>query len=132
MNMQTDIVDAYFAAWDAHDIQAIVDTFNDDGTYSDPVGGQQLSGQSFADYVQSLFVAFPDLRLELIANTSASNGMIAAPWLLFGTHRGPVGDLQATGNTIVLPGCDFITVDKGKIHEVRGYFDPDYLFKQLT
>ncbi|MEM7400418.1 MAG: ester cyclase, partial [Pseudomonadota bacterium] len=78
-----------------------------------------------------LFMAFPDLKLELISNKQASNGMISAPWLLFGTHQGPVGELEPSGKSVVLPGWDFITVDNGKIKQVLGYFDPAYLFQQL-
>ncbi len=131
MFSETEIVKAYFDAWNAHDTKAILSTFTADGTYSDPVGGQNLSGQVYADYAASLFTAFPDLKLELIANTLASNGMIAAPWLLFGTHLGPVGEFLPTGSAITLPGCDFISIENGKIKKVRGYFDPDYLFSQL-
>ena len=131
MSIETDIVEKYFAAWGAHDTNAILSTFTSDGTYSDPVGGDNLSGQAYADYANSLFAAFPDLKLELISNKIASNGMVSAPWLLFGTHQGPVGELQPTGNSVVLPGCDFITVKKGKIKQVLGYFDPDCLFEQL-
>lgn len=131
MSLKIEVVKAYFDAWNAHDINAILDTFAKDGVYSDPVGGRNLSGHGYADYIQSLFTAFPDLRLELIANTVASNGMVAAPWLLFGTQLGPVGELNPTGRSVVLPGCDFITVENEKIKMVRGYFDPDYLFEQL-
>lgn len=132
MSEDTAIVKAYFDAWDAHDTNAILATFTVDGSYSDPVGGKNLAGQDYVDYANSLFAAFPDLKLELVANIIASNGMVAAPWLLFGTHKGAMGELQATGKSIVLPGCDFIDVVDGKIKEVRGYFDPEYLMEQLT
>ena len=131
MSSETDAVKTYFDAWDSHDTDAILDSLTPDGTYSDPVGGENLSGQAYADYANSLFTAFPDLKLELISNIVASNGMVAAPWLLFGTHKGPVGNFQPTNRAIILPGCDFITVENGKVKKVRGYFDPEYLFKQL-
>ena len=131
MNSAIEAVNAYFDAWDSHDTDAILATLTSDGTYSDPVGGENLSGQAYADYAASLFTAFPDLQLELISNTVASNGIVAAPWLLFGTHKGPVGDYKPTNRKIVLPGCDFITVDSGKVKQVIGYFDPEYLFSQL-
>ena len=60
MNSETKIIEQYFAAWDAHDTDAILATFTSDGTYSDPVGGKNLSGQAYADYAKSLFMAFPD------------------------------------------------------------------------
>ena len=131
MNSPTEAVQVYFEAWDRHDVDAILDSLTPDGTYSDPVGGKDLSGQAYADYANSLFTAFPDLKLELISNTVASNHMVAAPWLLFGTHQGPVGDFRPTNRKIILPGCDFITVENGKVKTVQGYFDPESLFQQL-
>lgn len=131
MQSYTEAVKVYFDAWNAHDTDAILDSLTLDGTYSDPVGGENLSGQAYADYANSLFIAFPDLELELISNTVASNNMVAAPWLLFGTHQGPVGDLQSTNRVITLPGCDFIVVENRKVKTVLGYFDPEYLFNQL-
>lgn len=131
MGSETDAVKAYFDAWDSHDTDAILGSLTPDGTYSDPVGGDNLSGQAYADYASSLFAAFPDLKLELISNTVASNGIVAAPWLLFGTHKGPVGDYAPTNREISLPGCDFITVENHKVKKVIGYFDPEYLFSQL-
>ena len=113
MSAKTDAVKAYFDAWDSHDTDAILNTLTAGGTYSDPVGGENLSGQAYADYANTLFTAFPDLKLELISNTVASNGMVAAPWLLLGTHEGPVGDFTPTHRKICLPGCDFITVENG-------------------
>lgn len=127
----TEIVKIYFDAWNSHNPMTILDTFTEDGVYSDPIGGKNLSGEVYIDYLTGLFAAFPDLRLELIANTVASNGMVAAPWLLFGTHQGLIGDIQPTHKAIILPGCDFVKVEDGKIQEVIGYFDPDCLFEQL-
>jgi steroid delta-isomerase-like uncharacterized protein len=131
MSTKTDAVKAYFDAWDSHDTDTILSTLTADGTYSDPVGGENLSGQAYADYANTLFTAFPDLKLELISNTVASNGMVAAPWLLCGTHEGPVGDFTPTHRKICLPGCDFISVEHGKVKKVIGYFDPQVLFDQL-
>lgn len=131
MKPSTVAVQAYFDAWNSHDTDAMLDTLTADGTYSDPVGGKNLSGQAYADYVNSLFTAFPDLTLELISNTIASNDMIAAPWLLSGTHRGPVGDYPPTNRSICLPGCDFIITENSKVKQVIGFFDAEYLFAQL-
>ena len=80
MASATDAVKAYFDAWNEHNTQSILDSLTPDGTYSDPVGGENLSGQTYADYAASLFTAFPDLSLELISNTVASNGIVAAKY----------------------------------------------------
>lgn len=131
MSASANAIRAYFDGWNAHDVKAILATLTSDGTYSDPVGGSNLSGPALESYVSSLYAAFPDLRLELVDIATASNGMIAAPWLLFGTHEGLLQNIAPTRRGVVLPGCDFITVEGDKISEVRGYFDPAYLISQL-
>lgn len=131
MTDKTDVVAAYFKAWDDHDTDAILATFNDGGTYSDPAAGAGLRGAAITAYAQSLFDAFPDLRLELICNVEASTGVIAAPWLLFGTHRGQLMGNAPTGKEVALPGCDFIAVSDGRIDSVQGLFDPAELMAQL-
>ena len=67
MSAKTEAVKAYFDAWDSRDTDAILNTLTADGTYSDPFGGENLSGQAYADYANTLFTAFPDLKLELIS-----------------------------------------------------------------
>lgn len=125
------LIEAYFAAWDAHDPQAVVALFADGGTYEDPAAGRPLSGAAIGEYAQGLFTAFPDLKLELIGQLPVSAGQIAVPWLLFGTHRGPLGDTPPTGKSIVLRGCDFISVADGKLQVVYGVFSLAELNAQL-
>ena len=64
MTSDTDAVKTYFDAWNDHNAEAILDSLTPDGTYSDPVGGENLSGQAYAAYANSLFTAFPDLIAE--------------------------------------------------------------------
>ncbi len=120
----TELIEAYFAAWDAHDPQAIVDLFAPDGTYEDPATGGPLSGEAIGSYAQALFTAFPDLKLELIGQMPTSIGQIAVPWLLFGTNTGPLGDQEPSGKAVTLRGCDFIEVADGKLQRIFGVFNP--------
>ncbi len=90
-----------------------------------------MHGAALAGYAQSLLDAFPDLKLELVGSAEASNGAIAAPWLLFGTHRGELMGNAPTGKKAVLPGCDFLVVSNGRIDSVKGFFDPADLMAQL-
>ena len=126
-----ELVRAYFAAWDARDAAAVGALFAPGGTYQDPATGGPLAGAELERYAQGLFDAFPDLRLELIAQTPASSGELAAPWLLFGTHRGALGERAPTGRAVVLRGCDFIAARDGRLQSVVGYFSLEELGAQL-
>jgi len=126
------VIEAYFAAWDAHDPQAVVALFADGGSYEDPVTGSPLTGDAIGEYAKGLFAAFPDLKLELISQAPTSTGQIAVPWLLFGTHQGPLGEMEATGRSVVLQGCDYIEVEDEKLRLVYGTFSVDNLMQQLS
>jgi len=127
-----EVIEAYFAAWDAHDPQAVVALFADGGSYEDPVTGSPLTGDAIGEYAKGLFAAFPDLKLELISQAPTSTGQIAVPWLLFGTHQGPLGEMEATGRSVVLQGCDYIEVENEKLQLVYGTFSVDNLMQQLS
>ncbi len=127
-----EVIEAYFAAWDAHDSQAVIDLYAEDGTYQDPATEIPLSGRAIGDYAEGLFAAFPDLRLELISQAETSIGQIAVPWLLFGTHQGPLGETPATGKSVTIRGCDYIVVEDGKLKTVYGTFSLPELTEQLS
>lgn len=131
MANENDIVKRYFDAWHQHDIDAIIATFAKGGTYTDPATQGNLEGAAIGEYAQSLYNAFSDMSLELISNVGASNGVIAAPWLIFGTHDGALMDKQPTGKSIVLQGCDFIKTESGLITSIVGLWDLNDLLAQL-
>lgn len=54
-------VEAFLAAWNAHDGAAVVDEFAVGGTYVDPFLPGPLAGDNIAGYVTALATAMPDL-----------------------------------------------------------------------
>lgn len=125
------LIQEYFDAWIAHDGAAVQSLFTADGTYRDPSTGGPLSGDDIAAYVHQLCDVFPDLTFELVSQERTSTGLIAVPWILFGTQYGDLGELKATGKSVTLAGCDFIAIEGGQIQSVIGVFDPDHLNEQL-
>ena len=95
----------------------ILDLSTPDGTYSEPVCVDNLSCKPYSVYANTYFTSYPDLELELINNTVAGNGIFAIPWILFGTHKGPVGGYSAC--------CQFIADENGKVLKVIGCLCPE-------
>ena len=127
----TEVAQQYFDAWNKRDPAAVVATFAEGGTYSDPATGGALTGQAIAEYTKGLFEAFPDLSFDIVSKESAGNGNVAAQWLMRGTNSGPLAGNPPTGGTIALPGADFIEVAGDKIRSVQGYFDQRAFVEQL-
>ena len=131
MTTENDIVQRYFDAWHRRDVDAILATFAEGGTYCDPATEKEITGQAIGEYAQSLFDAFPDMSVELISNVEASNGVIAAPWLILGTNDGSILGNPPTGKHVVIQGCDFIKTEGGLLSTVVGIWDTKDLFAQL-
>jgi len=124
------VAETYFDAWNRRDAAAIVASFADGGTYTDPLA-PGLSGDALAAYVAGLWQAFPDLAFELDGAALVGGDTVAAQWVMTGTNTGPFHGLPPTGRSIRLPGADFIRVEDGRIRSVHGYFDAGAVPRQL-
>lgn len=124
------LVTEYVDAWNAHDPDAVVDTFADGGTYTDPMHSNGLTGAAVGEHVAGLCEAFPDLSFDVERRVSADDAVLVE-WTMRGTHEGPLEDLPPTGETVALPGTDVIAVSEDGISSVRGYFDTATLMEQL-
>ena len=129
----TEALDRYFAAWNDHDPDAVVGSLAGSGTYQDPTTGGPLTGDALAANVATLLTGFPDLHFDLVSVAATSDTTAAAQWLMRGTNTGPMPAGPATGQTVALPGADFIDYDPatGRIAKVAGYFDTATLLAQL-
>lgn len=130
MTILLDKANKYFDAWNAHDADAIVRTFADDGTYWDPTTGEIPAGGIRAN-ARRLWEAFPDLSFEIVSVAVAGPGRVVAEWIMKGTNSGEFQGLPATGRTISLPGVDVIEIGTDGIKAVKGYFDTRTIAEQL-
>ncbi len=125
-----DVAQTYFDAWNQRDPAAIIATFAEGGTYSDPTV-PALTGSALATHAGGLFAAFPDLSFEIVSAAQAGDHAVAVQWMMRGTNTGPLAGGPPTGSAVALPGADFITIDGDKIRAVQGYFDQKTFLEQL-
>jgi heme-degrading monooxygenase HmoA len=124
------VVEAYAAAWNAHDGAAVAALVG--GSYVDPTLPEPLSGDAIAAMVDGLCAAFPDLRFETLG-TYVDGRTTTFHWRMQGTNDGTAlpGAPAPTGGTIDLPGVDIITTDGDRIVDVVGFFDQKTFVEQL-
>src|SRR5277367_3586051 len=118
-----EVAQRYFDAWNRHDAEAIVSTFADGGTYTDPATAGLLSGAAIGGYAQALWMGFPDLSFEIVSIAENGSGLVSAEWLMKGANTASFNGLPPTGRPVALPGADFIRVEGDGIRSVQGYFD---------
>jgi ketosteroid isomerase-like protein len=134
----------YFDSWNARDPTGVLAAFAPGGTYTDPTGTTPLSGSALEEHVRALFFAFPDLSFEVTSARVVDSGLggpgVVVPWLMRGTHTGPLARyfplssysvLPPSGGSLALPGVDLIGVKDGKIAAVERHFDRQTMAEQL-
>ena len=127
-----EIVDRYFAAVGARDIDAMAACWQPNGI-DRLVGLEDLHGTAaLRAYFESLFNAFPDFDLR-VTSTTAEDDSCAVRWSATGTFAGPgrFFDLEPTGATIEIEGCDVVTVADGLISGNVAYLDGATIARQL-
>lgn len=70
----TDVAQSYFDAWNRRDPDAIVATFAEGGTYTDPNVPEGLRDRAIGEYAAGLFTAFPDLSFDIISPHATGDG----------------------------------------------------------
>ncbi|MFJ4920352.1 ester cyclase [Streptomyces sp. NPDC088725] len=84
------------------------------------------------EYYDETRVAFPDQHHEIIAFRHSVDAVIVEFWLL-GTHRGPLGEIPATGGTHrTRMNAYFVFDENENLVTERIYFDQLTILKQLV
>ena len=119
-------------AWNRHDADAVLAAYAEGGTYSNPRGGEGLTGEAIRNYVKAVWVAYPAATLEIISTGDTGGGLVATQWVMHGANTGPLPDgTPATGRTVTLHGASFAQFEGDKVRSERIYFDRQNLLEQL-
>jgi steroid delta-isomerase-like uncharacterized protein len=121
-----EVVDAYMAAWNAHDAEAAAALLADDVVYLDVTVGEPQKGRAAArDNVIKLFMtAAPDLTWKMTGAPVESADGIAFEWTFAGTNTGDWGpETPATGKAFSFDGVTFMRIKDGKIVYQGDYYD---------
>src|SRR5512145_2653593 len=99
--------DATYAAWNAHDPDAVAAVFAEDAVVREVGGAGESRGRAAVRArAAALFEAFPDLRLERV-ELVIDGDRHADRWVLTGTHQGPLFGIDPTGRPVRVEGATF-------------------------
>src|SRR5262245_42445407 len=124
--------DATYAAWNAHDADAVAAVFAEDAVVRE-AGMPEMRGRDAVRLrAQTLLTAFPDLRLERL-ELVIDGDRHADRWVLTGTHRGELFGIEPTGRRIRVEGATFTRLGAdGLVVEDVHLSDVAGLLAQLT
>ena len=128
----TEVNDATYAAWNAHDADAVAAVFAPNAVLREAGRPDAAVGRAaIRDRAAMLLEAFPDFHLERL--TLVIDGdRHADRWVMTGTHQGPLFGLPATGRAVRIEGATFTRLDaNGLVIEDIHFTDAAGLLSQL-
>jgi steroid delta-isomerase-like uncharacterized protein len=128
-----EVNDATYAAWNAHDPDAVAAVFADDAVMREVGGAGEVRGRAaIRERAAALLTAFPDLHLERI-DLVIDGERHADRWVFTGTHHGLLFGLAPTGRRVRVEGATFSRLGPhGLVVEDVHFSDLAGLMAQLT
>jgi len=125
--------DATYAAWNAHDPDAVAAVFAEDAVVREIGGAGETRGRAAVRArAAALMTAFPDLRLERVVLV-IDGDRHADRWVLSGTHRGELFGIAPTGRAVRIEGATFTRLGPdGLVIEDEHLSDVAGLIAQLS
>ena len=113
-----------------HDLDAMAECLAEDYRYHGGTGGAGAGDrETFLEYVQEIFQAFPDFRPEVL-DTVAEGDLVAARLRISGTHRGEFQGIPASDRVMDLEEANLTRFDSdGLMVEDWDYLD-NLVFQQ--
>lgn len=129
------LIDRYNAAWNAHDVDAIVSMHTEDSVFENHVTGDRNVGRDeIARAIGGIFSVFPDLSFET-RRSYVRDDLVVQEWTARGTHEGTMTrsgiEVPPTGRKVEYRGMDVIPIRDGLVARKDVYSDSVTLLRQL-
>jgi steroid delta-isomerase-like uncharacterized protein len=99
------LIDAYDAAWNGHDVDAIVSMHADDVVFHNHSADERVEGAAVGPHIAQIFSNWPDLRFRGRRQYVADD-FVVSEWTATATRD---------GKTIEWDGVDVFPIEHGKI-----------------
>lgn len=128
-------IDRYNAAWNAHDVDAILEMHSDDSVFENHTTGDiNVGKQAIGDAIRGIFTVFPDLEFET-RRRYVRDDLVVQEWTARGTHLGKMTrsgmEVEPTGRSVEYRGMDVIPIEDGLVARKDVYSDGVTLLRQL-
>ncbi|MDQ3777931.1 MAG: ester cyclase [Actinomycetota bacterium] len=130
-----EFIDRYNAAWNAHDVDAILEMHAEDSVFENHTTGDLNVGRNaIGEAIRGIFTVFPDLEFET-RRQYVRDGLVVQEWTARGTHLGKMSraglEVEPTGRSVEYRGIDVIPLEDGFVARKDVYSDGVTLLRQL-
>lgn len=133
MTKANDVVEAYFAAFNAGDIEGMLACLADDVAHHVNEGQVRVGKQKFAAFCSHMARCYREELTEMVIFEAEGGARAAAEYIVNGTYlETDEGLPEASGQTYRLPAGSFFTLEGGKITRVVTYYNLADWMKQVS
>jgi steroid delta-isomerase-like uncharacterized protein len=127
-------IDRYNAAWNEHDLDAIMAMHAPDMVFENHTAGESASGAAARAHIGSIFASWPDIEFTT-RRLYVRENLVVQEWTASATHAKTMrrGDLVAepTGNRVTWDGLDVIPFEEGLVKRKDVYSDSVSILRQV-
>jgi steroid delta-isomerase-like uncharacterized protein len=127
-------IDRYNAAWNSHDLEAIMAMHAPDMVFDNHTAGESVGGEEVRAHIGSIFETWPDIEFTT-RRLYVREGLVVQEWTAAATHAKTMrrGDLSAepTGNRVEWDGIDSIPFEGGLVKRKDVYSDSVSILRQV-
>ena len=125
---------AYNAAWNGHDLDAIMSMHAPDMVFANHTAGETATGEEVREHIGRIFDTWPDIEFST-RRLYLRDGLVVQEWTATATHAKTMrrGDLVAepTQKKIEWDGLDVIPFEDGRIKRKDVYSDSVSILRQV-
>ena len=127
-------MERYNAAWNQHDLDAIMAMHAPDMVFENHTAGESAQGEEVREHIGRIFESWPDIRFEG-RRSYFRDGLVVQEWTASATHSKTVrrGDIVAepTGRRVEWKGLDVIPFEDGLVKRKTVYSDSVSILRQV-
>ena len=127
-------IERYNAAWNDHDVDAIMKMHAPDMVFHNHTAGESATGEEVRGHLESIFGTWPDIRFET-RRLYVRDGLVVQEWTATATHTSTMrrGEIVAepTGRKVTWDGMDVIPFEDGLVKRKDVYSDSVSILRQV-
>lgn len=127
-------IERYNAAWNDHDLDAIMSLHAPDMVFANHTAGESAQGQQAREHIGSIFATWPDIEFST-RRLYVRDGLVVQEWTARATHAQVMrrGELVAepTNRRVEWVGIDVIPFEDGLITRKDVYSDSVSILRQV-
>ncbi|WAJ36386.1 nuclear transport factor 2 family protein [Pseudomonas sp. GOM7] len=120
----TELVQAYYAAFNAGDMPTFLDLLAEDVVHDINQGERQVGKATFAAFMDKMNRCYRERLADIVVMQNVAGDRAAAEFVVHGEYLADDEGLPpANGQTYVLPAGAFFEIKNGKVARISNYYN---------